>query len=301
MAKTKLQTFYFYNLELNTLEELKIETTLKDILKKYFEDQLNDEFLLKKDEKSVSLINVLEEGDFTFLKYEIMRYGEKKDIKSKRDHSVKGTLEKDHYVEEFQYISLKKITENSYDICFQGRQIGMDYLRFYNKIHSYYVEYKKTSGEDLSGTQLRILVYRQADFFEQIKTYNANYIKIKVSQDNEDADIKYSGKGDTVLKTKIEQVVREKKGLIKWRDENTNLESFIKKKLKEFPNAKIELRGKNPTGKKLKNIYSSDLNSKIELRVEIGIDGLIKESVVSAKMKECIENLEKGEYNRIKM
>lgn len=300
--KTREQTIYFCNLELDKLESEK-KITLTDIIQKYTKDLMGVEQKIIKEEKGIRLLEVNNENDFIHLKFEIMRYGETKDIKEVETFSKVSTLAKNQYVEELQYITLKKNNDNSYDVAIQSRQIGINYIKFYNILYKFYTDNKKyfedLYKQDFSGTALRVHAYRTADFFSKLENFMPNFIKITSNNPREDIsdnDIKFSDK--TTYKAKVEFTIREKRGFIQFFDKNVTLKDFIRKKLEEYPDGKITIKGENGSGEKGK-IFSSDVDYNSTVKIEINSDGKLNEDDVYSKLKISIEKLTGEGYTKI--
>lgn len=303
MAKKKKQTVYFSNLQFDKLSDKKM--TLENLLDMYTTNVKNKEQILLKGEKSILLLESEKDGDFLHLKFEIVRYGEKKDIKDRNQNfSTVSTLGKSQYVQELQYITLRKISDDSYDIAIQGRQIGITYNKLYNLIRDFYISKKSEIEtyykEGYADTDIRIHVYRTAEFFEKLESIMPSFIHI-VSSDplkEEDSDLVFSDK--TSYKTKVDIQIREKKGLLKFTDKYTSLREFIEKKLQEYPDAKLNIKGIDNNGRN-EDIFSTDVDYRSEIKIETNIDGQLKEEDIKLKLKESIEKMERDGYNRIKM
>ena len=279
--------------------------TLENLLDMYTTAVKNKEQVLIKDEKSILLLESQKDGNFLHLKFEIIRYGEKKDIKDRnKNFSTISTLGISQYVQELQYITLKKISDDSYDIAIQGKQIGITYNKLYNLIRDFYILKKRDIEtyykEGYADTDIRIHVYRTAEFFKKLENIIPNFIHI-VSSDplkEEDPDLIFSDK--TSYKTKIDIKIREKKGFLKFGDKYTSLKAFIEKKLKEYPDAKLNIKGIDNNGKD-KDIFSTDVDYRSEIKIKTNADGQLNEEEIKFELKKSIEEMERDGYNRIKM
>lgn len=303
MIKSRKQTIYFSNLQFDKLSVKKM--TLENLLDMYTTAVKNKEQVLIKDEKSILLLESQKDGNFLHLKFEIIRYGEKKDIKDRnKNFSTISTLGISQYVQELQYITLKKISDDSYDIAIQGKQIGITYNKLYNLIRDFYILKKRDIEtyykEGYADTDIRIHVYRTAEFFKKLENIIPNFIHI-VSSDplkEEDPDLIFSDK--TSYKTKIDIKIREKKGFLKFGDKYTSLKAFIEKKLKEYPDAKLNIKGIDNNGKD-KDIFSTDVDYRSEIKIKTNADGQLNEEEIKFELKKSIEEMERDGYNRIKM
>ncbi|WP_462351167.1 hypothetical protein [Fusobacterium varium] len=289
---TKLQNFYFHNIDMEKLSKKKMN--LKLLMMDFFKEQLGKEEIVKSEAKIFVLNNVDEiEKDIFFLKYEILNYGEKKNIKNKETKKIEGEINKNQYLEEFQYIVLKFRNNDSIDIEIQGRQIGMKQRNFYNFINRYFENLKKKLredlGEELGDVAIRSFTYHTDNFFEKLAKLKVQSVAITGKTD-EDIDIVFSNKFEYSAEVNINI---KTKGFISNKHE---LKDFIEKKCKNLSNVKIKAKGINEN-KEIDKLFSEDLNLVKEMRIKLNNDGKILEEDIKEKMVEKLKILyNKGGY-----
>ncbi|MEG2347422.1 MAG: hypothetical protein RSB50_07045 [Cetobacterium sp.] len=270
--KHKEQKFYFYNLVLD--KESKKKITLDDILKKYLETEVEKEINLKKDEKKIELIEVktIEENKKYILKYEIFKYGKKKKIKNIDTKKEEGVLEKRHCVEEYQYVCLNKINNDSFDVVLQGKVVGVKHNQFYTIICDFYSELKKElskniDNEELGDTMLRIYTYHHADFLKKIEDFNINRVDVVTNVDSNlvdiDIDEEFAKRFDLSAKLSFNII---KNGIIF--DSKVDIVKYMKNIKEKYPDAKMIIKGLNKKQEKDK-ILSDEMSYSKTKKVQI--------------------------------
>lgn len=270
--KHKEQKFYFYNLVLD--KESKKKITLDDILKKYLETEVEKEINLKKDEKKIELIEVktIEENKKYILKYEIFKYGKKKKIKNIDTKKEEGVLEKRHCVEEYQYVCLNKINNDSFDVVLQGKVVDIKHNQFYTIICDFYSELKKElskniDNEELGDTMLRIYTYHHADFLKKIEDFNINRVDVVTNVDSNlvdiDIDEEFAKRFDLSAKLSFNII---KNGIVF--DSKVDIVKYMKNIKEKYPDAKMIIKGLNKKQEKDK-ILSDEMSYSKTKKVQI--------------------------------
>lgn len=302
--KHKEQKFYFYNLVLD--KESKKKITLNDILKKYLETEVKKEINLKKDEKKIELIEVktIEENKKYILKYEIFKYGKKKKIKNIDTKKEEGVLEKRHSVEEYQYVCLNKINNDSFDIVLQSKVIGVKHNQFYTIICDFYSELKKelsknADNEELGDTMLRIYTYHHADFLKKIEDFNINRVDVVTNVDSNlvdiDIDEEFAKRFDLSAKLSFNII---KNGIIF--DRKIDIVKYVKNIKEKYPGAKMIIKGLNKKQEKdrvLSDEMSYSKTKKVQINDETNeFKDEHLEEVLTLTSKEFLEDKKITEY-----
>ncbi len=292
--KTKEQNFYFYNLKL--IKNTPKKFTLKRLLSMYLKEKNEFSEDIKAEEKAIEIINFEKQEEGYFITYDIKNYGERKKIKDKSSKKEKGILEKDNYVQEFQYIFLRKVGDDEYNIVFQSRKIGITINNFFNLVNSFLGNLKlqnlTSKEEDLSGLILELKTYHAKNFINKLEKFHAKNIKIITNLPKDELEISKEFAEKYDYKAKLEFNIIENK---LFKDKKYSLSEFIEKIFKEYKDARVEIKGWNEFGEK-DRIFSQDLNYNVKKRINLDLNGLVKEVEVKREMKIEEEKLHEKEF-----
>ena len=292
--KTKEQNFYFYNLKL--IKNTPKKFTLKRLLSMYLKEKNEFSEDIKAEEKAIEIINFEKQEEGYFITYDIKNYGERKKIKDKSSKKEKGILEKDNYVQEFQYIFLRKVGDDEYNIVFQSRKIGITINNFFNLVNSFLGKLKlqnlTSKEEDLSGLILELKTYHAKNFINKLEKFHAKNIKIITNLPKDELEISKEFAEKYDYKAKLEFNIIENK---LFKDKKYSLSEFIEKIFKEYKDARVEIKGWNEFGEK-DRIFSQDLNYNVKKRINLDLNGLVKEVEVKREMKIEEEKLHEKEF-----
>lgn len=298
----KDQNFYFHNLTLDKLHYKELD--LSKIIELYLNLELNQEYILKKDEKKIQLIEVkeVETGKKYILKYEIFRYGKKKKIKNIDTKKEEGVLGKRQSVEDYQYICIEKVDKDSYDITIQGKTTGLKFNQFYTMICNFYNKIKNEElkdTEELGDTMIRMSTYHNIDFLEKIKNFNVNRVDVVSEVDDNlielDIDKNFADRFELSAKLSFNII---KKRMLK--DKKIDISEKVKEIKKKYPSSKIVIKGLNAKKEKDK-IFSDELSyskcKKIQLNKETNdFEESHLEKVISDATSEFKDSKKRSEF-----
>ncbi|PID67139.1 MAG: hypothetical protein CR959_01725 [Fusobacteriales bacterium] len=284
--RTKKQSIYFYRLKLENSENI----TLEKMIDSYRNNEINQNKIIKPNEKEAWLSSQNINNNIVFLTYEISNFGTKENIKEKKTKKTVGTLKENQYIEKHQNIFLKKINENTYNIAFQNIQTGMRYSYFLKTLVKYLKQESVNKGVLSSG------IYYQKDFYKKLSYIDTlNSLEI-YGRSSDIAELDFAGinTNEFEIKNKVLRTIKAKKGFSTIRFKGKELENFIKAEKKKYDEFKVTVKGNDKTGKATQ-VLSDEFQLKKEIRVEVN-DGNLNTQDLKNKIIGSLENFINNDY-----
>ena len=286
MSNTKKQTIYFYRLTLKCSDK---HTSLESLLNLYRKNQINQNEEIYENEKEAWLIEENLNNNVLIFKYEISNFGMRENIKERVTKTNAGVITESQYIEKYQYIVLKKVDEDNYNIVFQNIQSGISYNNFLKFLEKYF----KTLSV-VNNTTLISGIYYQSDFFTRIANLKTLKKLVIEGKKSNNVELEFAGirTNDYSLNSKI--VITAKKGRLSLLP-GKKLENFLKKQYKEYENVKITIKGENQLGD-IENILSENIKISEELLIKLTPEKKFNLLDLKDKMISKIEDLENKSY-----